>query len=78
MLIWHLATWQTNHPRISARTHKALAFKPAKGLKAKIHGIHGISEIPSSVINIYDFTVCKQVKLKRAVVSVCSFDTKIF
>lgn len=44
---------------------KALAFKPAKKLKAKIHGIYGISEIPSSVINTYGFTVCKQVELKE-------------
>lgn len=43
---------------------KALAFKPAKKLKAKIHGIYGISEIPS-VINMYGFTVCKQVELKE-------------
>lgn len=57
---------------------RALAFKSAKELKAKIHGIYEISEIPFSVINIYDFTVCKQVKLKRAVASVCSSDTNIF
>lgn len=53
---------------------KVLAVKPATKLKVKIYGIR--FQIPFSEISMFSFTICKQVKLKRAVFSAWSSDLK--